>query len=163
VSRRPVKSFVLSHRGFTLFELIFALTILGILSAIAVPNWGTLLFTYRLNSAARQIHAELSRVKSWAVAENTSFRLVFSVAGYGIERDDGTRYESTGESRPLPEGVDVRSTTTPTLGFTARGTATPGTGGTVKLCNSKDKGKNVVVSSTGRIRICNPVSCNGTC
>lgn len=163
MSRAPRQLLVLSDRGFTLVEIVVALSLFSILLAIAIPQWGTLLPAFRLNSAARQIQSELNRVKARAVSENTNFRLVFLAASYSIERDNGTGYEPTGESKPLPEGIDVRSTTTSTLGFTARGTATPGTGGTVKLCNIKEAGKNVVVSSTGRIRICKPGSCNGTC
>jgi len=163
VSRAPRQLLVLSDRGFTLVEIVVALSLISILLAIAIPEWGTLLPTFRLNSSARQVQSELNRVKARAVSENTNFRLVFSAASYSIERDNGTGYETTGEGKPLPEGIDIRSTTTSTLGFTARGTATPGTGGTVKLCNIKEAGKNVVVSSTGRIRICKPGSCNGTC
>ncbi|MBI4489694.1 MAG: GspH/FimT family pseudopilin [Deltaproteobacteria bacterium] len=163
MSKWPPQTFVSSDRGFTLVEIVVALALFSILAAIAIPQWGALLPTFRLNSAARQIQSELNRVKARAVSENTNFRLVFLAASYGIERDNGTGYETTGEGKPLPEGIDVRSTTTSTLGFTARGTATPGTGGTVKLCNIKEAGKNVVVSSTGRIRICKPGSCNGTC
>ena len=163
MSRAPRQLLVLSDRGFTLVEIVVALSLISILLAIAIPEWGTLLPTFRLNSSARQVQSELNRVKARAVSENTNFRLVFSAASYSIERDNGTGYETTGEGKPLPEGIDIRSTTTSTLGFTARGTATPGTGGTVKLCNIKEAGKNVVVSSTGRIRICKPGSCNGTC
>ena len=163
MSRAPRQLLVLSGCGFTLVEIVVALALFSILAAIAIPQWGALLPTFRLNSSARQIQSELNRVKARAVSENTNFRLVFLAASYSIERDNGTGYETTGESKPLPEGIDVRSTTTSTLGFTARGTATPGTGGTVKLCNIKEAGKNVVVSSTGRIRICKPGSCNGTC
>lgn len=163
MAKRRKRHLSLCGCGFTLVEIVVALSLFSILLAIAIPQWGTLLPTFRLNSAARQIQSELNRVKARAVSENTNFRLVFLAASYSIERDNGTGYETTGEGKPLPEGIDVRSTTTSTLGFTARGTATPGTGGTVKLCNIKEAGKNVVVSSTGRIRICKPGSCNGTC
>lgn len=153
--------------AFTLLELIVALAILSILVAIAIPTWSTLLPIFALNSAARQVQSEMHRTKSRAISENTDFRLIFLATSYRIERNNGTsaspNYQSTGEDKPLPEGIDVRSTTTSTLGFTPRGTATPGTGGTVKLCNSKQGGQNLVVSSTGRIRVCQPSGCNGTC
>ncbi len=150
-------------RGFTLLELLVALALVAILGAFSIPRWGTLLPTYRLRSAARQLRSDLSRTKMRAVSETARFRLVFLASKYTVERHDGTTYQPIGEDRSLPNGIDVRSTTRSSLGFTPRGTATPGTGGTVKLCNSKDSGANVVVSSTGRIRICTPNSCNGTC
>ena len=150
-------------RGFTLLELLVALALVTILAAFSVPHWGTLLPTYRLRSAARQLRSELSRIKMQAASETTRLRLVFSASEYSVERHDGTMYQPMGGGRSLPKGIDIKSTTRSSLGFTPRGTATPGTGGTVKLCNSKDEGTNVVLSSTGRIRICVPDSCNGTC
>ncbi|MFQ5849172.1 MAG: Tfp pilus assembly protein FimT/FimU [Candidatus Binatia bacterium] len=154
---------ILQIRGYTLIEILFALAIFSILAAIAIPDWGALLPGYRLSGAARQVQSELHRTKGRAVSENTNFRLVFSSTSYTIERHNGSNYVPTGEDKPLPVGIDIRSTTSPTLGFTARGTATPGTGGTARLCNTKDAGMNIVVSSTGRIRICKPSSCNGSC
>jgi len=150
-------------RGFTLLEVLVALALVTILAAFSIPRWGTLLLTYRLRSAARQLRSDLNRTKMRAVSETARFRLVFLASKYTVERHDGTTYQPIGEDRSLPNGIDVRSTTRSSLGFTPRGTATPGTGGTVKLCNSKDAGINVVVSSTGRIRICTPNNCNGTC
>ncbi len=150
-------------RGFTLLEVLVALALVTILAAFSIPRWGTLLPTYRLRSAARQLRSNLSRIKMRAVSETARFRLVFLASKFSVERHDGTTYQPIGEDRSLPKGIDIRSTTRSSLGFTPRGTATPGTGGTVKLCNSKDSGANVVVSSTGRIRICVPNSCNGTC
>jgi hypothetical protein len=105
----------------------------------------------------------LHRAKTRAVAANTDFQLVFAGTHYSVEHKNGASWEPTGENRPLPEGIEIRSTTTPRLGFTARGTATPGTGGTIKLCNVQDAGKNLVVSSTGRIRICTPAKCDNSC
>ncbi|MFQ5684259.1 MAG: Tfp pilus assembly protein FimT/FimU, partial [Candidatus Binatia bacterium] len=149
--------------GFTLIEILVALAIFGILAAIAIPNWATLIPSYRLNSSGRQLQSELHKTKSRAVSENTRFHLVFSATSYRIERYNGTGYLPTGETKPLPPGISIESMSTSNLGFTARGTATPGTGGTVKLCNSKGAGMNVVVSSTGRIRVCHPEFCNGKC
>ncbi len=150
-------------RGFTLLEVLVALALVTILAAISVPHWGTLLPTYRLRSAARQLRADLNRIKMQAVSETARLHLVFSASRYSVEKYDGATYRPIGDDRSLPNGIDIRSTTRSSLGFTPRGTATPGTGGTVKICNSKEAGTNVVVSSTGRIRICIPHSCNGTC
>lgn len=153
MAQREIPPFPLSHRGFTLTEILVVVAIFSILAAIAVPNWSTLLPTYALNSAARQVQSGLNNIKSQAAARNASYRLSFSTTSYIIQKDDGSGWQDTGESRSLPEGITIASTSASTLGFTSRATATPGTGGTVRLCNAKNAGKNIVVSSTGRIRI----------
>lgn len=136
--------------GFTFIEILVALGIIAILAAIALPNWSTLLPTYALNSAARQVQSELQKAKSRAVSENANYRLVFSTTGYSIERDTGSGWQSTGENKPLPDGITTSDTT---LGFTSRGTSSDTTDKTVKLCNIKSKGKNVVLGTLGRVRI----------
>lgn len=147
--------------GFTLMEMLVVIAIFGLLAAIAVPTWISLLPTYALNSAARQVQSELHRIKAQAVAENVTFRLVFSDTAdhYTIQRV-GTTTTQQG-IKPLPNGIDIRNAIT--LGFTSRGTATPGTGGTVKLCNSNGAGTNIVLNSTGRVRICRASACGGAC
>lgn len=141
--------------GFTLTEILVAMAIMSILAAIAVPNWSTLLPNYALNGAARQVQSELHKLKSRAVAENTNFRLIFSTTSYTIERYSGSSYAATGESRPLPDGITLAGTSDTTLGFTSRGTSIDSTDKTLKLCNIKSSGKNIVLSDTGRIRIDN--------
>lgn len=143
--------------GFTLTEIIVAVAIIAILAAIAIPNWNTLLPTYALNGAARQVQSELSKVKMQAVSENTSFQFNVSTA-------PGTSYEiqraSTPQvTKPLPEGIEI--TETVIVSFSSRGTETSEK--TVKLRNSKSVCKHVVVSTTGRIRVCQPSSCSATC
>lgn len=147
--------------GFTLIEIVFVLGIMAVLAAIAIPNWGTLLPDYNLNGATRQVESELSRIKSQAVSENVTFRLVFSDTNdnYTIERIEGTNPPTQEGIKSLPDGIDVR--TGVTVGFSSRGTASGA--GTVFLCNSKNAGRNIVVSPTGRIRVCKPSLCNGSC
>ena len=148
-------------RGFTLVEILVTVALIGIISAIAIPDWGTVLLTFRLNGATRQVQSELHRIKMKAVNENVDFQLVYSdkANSYQVQRD-GTLVET----KVLPEGIDLRTATSPlTLEFTPRGT--PSSAGTVtlKLCNTKGEGKNVVVRATGRMRSCKPSSCNGNC
>ena len=140
-------------RGFTLIEIVFVLAIFAVLTAIALPNWSTLLPDYNLKAAARQVQSELHRIKSQAVSQNATFQLVFSATG--------DNYTVQGIIKSLPEGIDIRNSTT--IAFTPRGTATFTPDGTVKLCNNKNAGYNVAVSDTGRIQVCAPSVCNGTC
>ena len=149
---RPAAKFILLRKSaFTVLDLLTALALFGILAAIAIPNWAAQLPTYRLNSAARQIQSELHRVKSQAVAGNTDFRVVFLTPSlYRIEKKIGT-YQPTGENKVLPEGIVYGKVSASNISFTPRGTSTSDT---IRLCNSRSEGKNVIVfGGTGRIRI----------
>ena len=149
------KGFVpIGFQAFTVLELLVAVAIFTILGAIAIPNWLALLPLYRLNSAARQVQSELHKIKSRAISERASYRLVFSTSSYSIEKDknDGSGWQSTGENKPLPEGITLGSGTDLILSFKSRGTAT---NATTQLCNADGAGKDLVVSGTGRIRIDN--------
>ena len=133
--------------------MITAVALSGILASIAIPNLADQLPTYRLNTAARQVQSELHRIKSQAVAQNTEHRAVFLLpSSYRIERKIGaTTYASTGEIKPLPEGIVYGNASAKNISFTPRGTSTSDT---IRLCNSRREGKNVVVfGGTGRIRI----------
>lgn len=144
--------------GFTLTEIIVAMAIISILAAIAIPNWSTLLPNYALNSGARQVQSELHKLKSRAVSENAKFHLVFSATNYSIEKYNSSTssYQSTGEGKSLPDGITLAGTSDTTLGYTSRGLSDDDSSDkTVKLCNIKGNGKNVVLSIIGQIRIDN--------
>ena len=148
---------VLFREGaFTLLDLITALALFGILTAIAVPNWASQLPTYRLNGAARQVQSELHGIKSQAIAGNADFRVVFlSSNSYKIERKEGAEYKPTGEQRSLPDGIAFSAGTADPIRFSPRGTADSRT---LKLCNGKREGKEIILSgSTGRVRVAGAV------
>jgi prepilin-type N-terminal cleavage/methylation domain-containing protein len=143
-------------RGFTLTEILVVVALLSILVAIAVPNWATLLPTYALNSAMRQVQSELHKIKSQAISENTSYQLVVSTApatSYAVQGASVTQV-----TKPLPDGIEI--TAAVNVSFTSRGTAQSQT---VKLQNKKSACAHVVVSSTGRVRTCKPANCSTTC
>ena len=144
-----------SQDGYSLIELVVAVTLAGILAAIALPGWNKLLPSYQLDSSVRQFQSELHNIKMRAAAENVGFQLVYAngAANYTIQRDSAVLV-----TKPLPTGVVV--TNGGIISFSPRGTASANR---IRLQSSDGTCKQVVVSPTGRVRICKPSDCNGDC
>jgi prepilin-type N-terminal cleavage/methylation domain-containing protein len=64
--------------GFTLLELIIVIVILGILTAIGVPNYLSWLPKYRLKSAARDLYSNMQLAKMTAVKSNQDCTVTYS-------------------------------------------------------------------------------------
>jgi prepilin-type N-terminal cleavage/methylation domain-containing protein len=144
-----------NRAGFSVIELIAVLSLMAILFVIGVPASSKLLLSYQLNSSARRVQTELQNIKMRAAAENLGFQFAYGAGSgsYSIRRDG-----SVFVSKPLPEGIQI--TQAGTVSFSPRGTAG---GNRIRLRSSQGGCKQVVVSSTGRIRVCNPNTCTGDC
>jgi type IV fimbrial biogenesis protein FimT len=144
-----------SFKAFSVVELMVSLAVMGILAAIAIPQWGLLLPTYELDSSTRQLQSELHYIKMRAASENVGFQLMYlaGVSEYVIQRDT----EELNRKR-LGQGIVI--TKAGTISFSPRGTAGANR---VRLRNGAGLCKQVVVSATGRVRVCKPNSCSEDC
>ncbi len=145
----------INRHGFSIIEMAAALSVMAIVAAIAAPHWSKLFPSYRLDSSTRQLKSELHSLKMRAASENASFQLQYiaDAADYVIQRDDAILTR-----RSLPEGVVIMKAGN--VSFFPRGTAS---GNRIRLRNSEGACKQVVVSGTGRIRICKPAACATDC
>jgi len=141
--------------GFSLIELVAALTVMGIVAAIALPGWNRVLPTFQLESSARQVQSELHNVRMRAAADNVSYQLLYSqgAADYTIQKDG-----KTWATKPLPEGILI--TKAGSISFSPRGTAGANR---VRLQSRDGLCEQVVVSATGRVRVCKANSCGTDC
>ncbi|MEE8430495.1 MAG: GspH/FimT family pseudopilin [Candidatus Desulfatibia sp.] len=64
--------------GFTIVELIIVIAVMGIMAAIAVPNFMSYLPDARLKSAARDLYSNLRRAKIGAIKSNKKWAIVFN-------------------------------------------------------------------------------------
>lgn len=143
------------NEGFSIVEVIVALALMGILTAIAMPNWNRLLPNYALNNSVRQVQSELHSLKMRAAAENVGFQLAYSQGAnaYSIQQDSKIL-----ATKPIAEGTNI--TKDGVIAFSPRGTAGANR---VRLRNTAGVCKQVIVSATGRVRICSPSSCAEDC
>jgi len=80
--------------GFTTVELLVSVAVMGIMAAVAIPNFTQWLPKARVNGAARQLYTELQLAKMRAVSENNNYVVVFdknnnSYSIYDDQDNDG--------------------------------------------------------------------------
>jgi prepilin-type N-terminal cleavage/methylation domain len=145
----------LEKNAFSTIELLATVAVMGILAAIALPNWRSLIPNYTLNNSLRQIQSELHSIKMRAAAENIGFQFIYlqDASEYTVQRDSVPL-----QTKPLPQGTII--TKSGSISFSPRGTAG---GNRVRLRNENGSCRQVVVSATGRVRTCTPSSCADDC
>jgi Tfp pilus assembly protein FimT len=145
----------LQKSGYSTIELLVTLALLAMITVMAAPKWNSLMPNYALNNSLRQIQSELHSIKMRAAAENIGFQLSYlqGAGEYIIQRDLIPIV-----TKPLPQGTTI--TKAGTISFSPRGTAGANR---VRLRNTNGSCRQIVVSATGRIRTCTPISCAEDC
>lgn len=136
---------IFNKTGFTLLELIIVVAILGIVSAIAAPNYMNYMADRRLKGAARMVMSDLMAARQKAVSQNINVTVAFT---------SSYTYTITGEATARDirkEYYDVALAASGNPVFYPRGTAA---GTTVTVTSSRTGvSKYVKAASTGRVKI----------
>jgi prepilin-type N-terminal cleavage/methylation domain-containing protein len=135
-----------SH-GFTVIEMLTAISVGSILMAIAVPVLLNTLPALRLADAARQVATELHQVRMKAIAQNIPYQIAFSTTTYVTQKCPASCTDDGG-SVSLPTGITLTASTSPQ--FQTRGNAAAAT--TITLSNGAIQ-KWVCVRVVGRINV----------
>jgi prepilin-type N-terminal cleavage/methylation domain-containing protein len=67
----------MTEKGHTLIELMFVLSIAGILTVLAVSDLGTGVSHYRLRNAGQQLASDLRLIRQKAISEGLSHKIQF--------------------------------------------------------------------------------------
>ncbi|MDD2558580.1 MAG: GspH/FimT family pseudopilin [Desulfuromonadaceae bacterium] len=156
--------------GFTLLEVLIVVAIIGIASAIAIPNIIGWLPNYRLKGAARDLYSNMQKIRTEAVKRNTNIGITFTTVvypatggGYMVFIDDGKGGGTSGDGVKhadetmlfqveMPPGCSlVRASfqSTDTSGYNSRGLPLGGRVGSVDLRNNKSRWYQINLSNAG--------------
>ena len=73
----------MQDRGFTIIELIAVVAVIAILAGIAVPQVGSAMRLYALNSSTRAVAAAIRSARYTAVSKNRTVRVRFNCPAAG--------------------------------------------------------------------------------
>ena len=106
------------NSGFTLYEMMVVIAIIGVLAAITMPSFLSWLTAHRLRGASINLIADMEMAKIRAIRENTFVAVQFGTNQYRIFVDNGSGGGVAGDwiqngterlviDRPLPAGVSI--------------------------------------------------------
>lgn len=156
--------------GVTLTELLITIAVLGILIALASPSYQGMLERNRLKEVVESLKADMQLARSEAIKRSTNVTVSKSLgdAGawcYGLNRDSGCDCNTiddcdiktvTGTTFSTAVNMDSTSPNDHTFNF-RRGTVQAGN----VTFSTTNYSSRVVISNTGRVRICTPIGAKG--
>lgn len=155
-----IKSNPICKSGFTLIEVLIVMVLLGIVVAMAIPNFGVLAATSNVKGATQTLAMDLNLSKMRAISQSKKCRLLFlNGTSYKIQYYDPagsiwkdlpgevTRNFSAPSNPYFHEGVNITAPAGNEVVFQPWGSATAAS---IEVKNSEKKGT-ITLSSTGKI------------
>ena len=111
-----------ARSGYALVDVLIVLFVLGVLLSAAAPDLGRANRRYAALSAARQLRADLARVRMDAILRGSTVTVAIDTVAGAYQASDAGGVVLL--ARRVPESVTIRtSANRQSIPFTARGTA----------------------------------------
>jgi type II secretory pathway pseudopilin PulG len=139
--------------GYSLIELLGALALSGLLTALAVPSLRQLAAPWALDGASRQVAAAFQAARQRAIARNVRHRLRFTAPrSFRLERETKAGgFVVDGGVQTLPRTVSLGGIGAKTPTFDTRGILTQPASVSIRV--SKKSKRTVAVNVLGRTTI----------
>jgi len=141
-----------SAAGFSLLEMLVAVTLAAVVGGVAAPQFVGLVRQYRLTGAANQVAFEIDRARMQAIGQNSFVRIRFLNSTQYVRETspDGVNYTAVGGTVTLPAGIYAVSDGILTTAFNKSGMALMVT--TIVLGGGSGQ-KTVSTNSLGRVTV----------
>jgi len=145
-----------SPKGFTLLEILIAESILGVLSAMAVPSFQLWITRQQLRQATTELAANYSMARTAAMSRGSAVTVTTAMTG-----GKATLTFGGAVFKPVTLSERVTNITTATVGFNAFGTRSGGGAANTLIIVTPSQGQpySVAVSPSGRVFWCAVASC----
>lgn len=165
-------------RGFTLIELMIVVTVLGIVMAIGVPSFNTMIMNNRLAAASNDVAGALHFARAEAVRRGRTVQVealnsnVTNGLRVWFDEDGDGGFDNDEELRvvrlPAASGVAVSGAVNGTaatdldMSYSPRGVVSSGDSMTFTVCDDRsgNHGKQLTLLASGLLRLTSGVACN---
>ena len=152
---RPGARSARGSRGFTLIEIVMAMLVGLVLTAIAIPQVKSAVYSYRLNSAVSMAQWAIQSTRFQALEQGYPYQVVFtaSTTSYQIQNlPSGSTYANVGSPVPLAAWPMTFSANT-TINFKPNGMVTATVGSNVFTITYQGTTRTITVSNYGNVTI----------